>query len=297
MVRRTTRNATEGIELSPVAAAALHEELPAVAERTVAAIIDEVPSYANALSGPMGETIRGAVELALGTFLKLAVRKRDSTATPMTPAVEGAYQLGRGEARSGRSMEALLAAYRIGARVSWRDLSRAVVERGMPAAELSEFAQLVFAYIDELSAASAAGHTDELENTGRVRRRNLDRLIRALLSRAPADAVNASAEHAEWEPPPALSAVLLPASRIRQLVTLVDPRSLQPTEDVQLQVEDRVLLLVADTGSRAARQRLLRAVAGVDAVVGPTMAWTEAAASYERALRVHAHGVDGDHDA
>ena len=75
-------------------------------------------------------------------------------------------------------MEALLAAYRIGARVSWRDLSRTAVEAGVEAEQLSRFAELVFAYIDELSAASAAGHTDELESTGRVRQRNLDRLAR-----------------------------------------------------------------------------------------------------------------------
>ena len=53
---------------------------------------------------------------------------------------------------------------------------RTAVDAGVEAEQLSRFAELVFAYIDELSAASAAGHTDELESTGRVRQRNLDRL-------------------------------------------------------------------------------------------------------------------------
>ena len=44
---------------------------------------------------------------------------------------------------------------------------------------LARFAALVFAYIEQLSAASLAGHTDELENTGRVRQRLLERLARA----------------------------------------------------------------------------------------------------------------------
>ncbi|MFN8168633.1 MAG: helix-turn-helix domain-containing protein [Candidatus Nanopelagicales bacterium] len=40
----------------------------------------------------------------------------------------------------------------------------------MPAATVARFAELVFAYIDELSAASVSGHTDELATTGRVRK-------------------------------------------------------------------------------------------------------------------------------
>src|SRR6478609_357721 len=81
----------------------LREALPDVAERTVAAITDDVPSYADALSGPMGETIRTAVQLALGGFISLAARSRGVEAqTPTAPAVDGAYQLGRGAQRGGR---------------------------------------------------------------------------------------------------------------------------------------------------------------------------------------------------
>ena len=41
---------------------------------------------------------------------------------------------------------------------------------------MAQFAELVFAYIDELSAASVAGHTDELTTSGRVRERYRERL-------------------------------------------------------------------------------------------------------------------------
>ena len=109
----------------------LRRALPEVAEGTVAAITDEVPSYSDALSGPMGETIRTAVQLALGGFISLAGRAPEGRAqTPTAPAVDGAYQLGRGEARSGRSVDALLSAYRIGARVSWREMSSTAVRTG-----------------------------------------------------------------------------------------------------------------------------------------------------------------------
>ena len=133
----------------------------------MAAITEDVPSYSDALSGPMGETIRNAVELALGGFVSLAARSRGGAAqTPTAPAVDGAYQLGRGEARSGRTVDALLSAYRIGARVSWQEMSSTAVRNGVDADTLARFAELVFAYIDELSAASVAGHNDELATTG-----------------------------------------------------------------------------------------------------------------------------------
>ena len=63
-------------------------ELPDVADRVVRTIIDEVPSYAGAFSGRMGEVIRNAVQLALGGFLTLATRQ-DGKAPPKAPAPKG----------------------------------------------------------------------------------------------------------------------------------------------------------------------------------------------------------------
>ena len=290
MTPSTTPGSTAGIELAEPVAEAMRAQLPAVAERTVAAVIAEVPSYAGALAGPMGQRIREAVRTALSGFLHLAVRSRTGGAsTPLAPALEGAYQLGRGEARSGRSVEALLAAYRIGARASWRDLADIGVANGLSAAALSSFAELVFAYIDELSAASAAGHSAELESSGRQRQRNLDRLARALLSGATPDAVAAAAERAGWEPPAALTAVLLPESQVRSVLAAVDPATLHPEEDLPGAPEGVAVVLVADPRpSPATRAALLRIVAEHGAVVGPTVPWNEITASYQRALRCHA---------
>lgn len=278
------------VGLDPGVAALLRPDLPRVADRAVSAIIDEVPSYAGALSGQMGETIRNAVQLALGGFLTMA--EREDVTTPLAPALEGAYQLGRGEARSGRTMEALLAAYRIGARVSWRDLSQVAVQEGVAADQLALFAELVFAYIDELSAASAAGHTDELETSGRLRQRNLERLARALVSGAPADVVAAAAERAEWEPPAALVACLLPESQASYVATLLPAHTLQPTDLADVP-DGHALLLVPSAGSAGARRSLLRALRGTTAVVGPTVPWLEAARSHQRAARAIALGSEG----
>ena len=295
MATRDVRPATQMqtvVSLDPTVAEALRARLAEVADRVVLTIIDEVPSYAGAFSGRMGEVIRNAVQLALGGFLTLATRQ-DGTAPPKAPAIEGAYQLGRGEARSGRTVEALLAAYRVGARTSWRDMADAAVEAGIGAEQLARFAELVFAYIDELSAASVAGHTDELESSGRVRQRNLERLARALLTGAPAEAVNAAAERADWEPPGALTAVVLPESQVSHALTALDAGTLQATDDVAGLPEGHALLLVPSTGSATARRTLLRSLRGTDAVVGPGAPWLDALASYRRALRCVALDLDG----
>jgi hypothetical protein len=263
----------------------LRRRLPEVATHTINAVTDEVPSYVGAFGGPMGDNIENAVQMALAGFLRLAARGRTTDAgTPLSPALEGAYALGRGEARSGRSADALLSAYRVGARVAWRELAETAVEGGIPAETLASFAELVFAYIDELSAASVAGHADELETTGRVRQGYLDRLALGLLRGDPADALVAAAERADWTPPKTLTAVLLPNSQVRPVLGLLDPRTLSAVGEPVTLPDGLSALLIPDAGGRA-RTRLLRTLAGRAAVVGPARPWLAVDASYARAVR------------
>ncbi len=273
----------------------LRNILPEVAERTVAAITADVPSYSDALSGPMGEAIRTAVELALGGFISLAGSTREGAVQkPTAPAVDGAYQLGRGEARSGRSVDALLSAYRIGARVAWREMSSTAVRNGIDADTLGRFAELVFAYIDELSASSVAGHNDELATTGRVRQRLLERLAAHLLDGSPPEVVEKAAERADWSPPSTLTAVIVPGSQVRTVINSIIGEILQSTEALPPDVgEGRELLLVPDVAGRR-RASLLKALDGLDAVAGPARPWLEVRSSYERALRVLALDLGTD---
>lgn len=296
---RTARGAAE-LELGQAAIDLLRSRLPDIAGKTVTAIIAEVPGYTNALAGPMGAKIEGAVQLALGGFLRLT--GSGDPGTPLAPALEGAYVLGRGEARSGRSMDALLAAYRVGARVAWRELSRTVVEAGLPAETLAKFAELVFAYIDELSAASVSGHTDELATTGRVRERYLQELGRGLLQGESADQLAGRAELADWEPPRTLTAVILPSAHVRGILGALDPRTLRPEDDltelgdVDEDPAEVAVLLVPDADG-SARSALLRNLRGYQAWVGPTQSWTTARTSYLRALRARQLQLTAEADA
>lgn len=269
--------------LDPGMNAVLRAALPAVAQMAVTAITVGVPSYRHPFSGVPGAQLRGAVELALVNFLKVASRDADPS-VPIERSASAAYELGRGEARSGRSMDALLSAYRIGARVSWRELSRVAVAAGMPAGTVGQFAELVFSYIDELSAASITGHTDELETTGRVRERHLERLGRHLLSGADDATLAAAAERAAWAMPTTLTAVLAPAEHAPQAVSQLDPATLLLTGAVPGLDDEDALLLVPDlTPHRRERLRALLSEHG--GCIGPTSSWRQVRASYERALR------------
>jgi hypothetical protein len=272
-----------GLALDPQVVSTLRVQLPQVAERTVAAVTREVGEY-TALEAQVGENIRHAVQLALATFLRLAAQPVDADDDePMQPALDGAYALGRGEARSGRTMDALLSAYRVGARTAWREWSSTAVNGGLSADTVARFAELVFAFIDELSAASAAGHTDELARSGRVREQYREQLAVALLTGADDEELTRRADRADWPPPTTLTAVLLPSVHVRGTVPLLDGRTLVAAADDVGGPEDTAVLLVPDADRT--RAALLSVVRDRQAVVGPARPWTEVRRSCDRALR------------
>jgi hypothetical protein len=288
---RTPRPDVHAFHLSARVVAPLRQALPEVAGHTVTAITGEVPAYAEAFAGGLGSKIEVAVQAALATFLNLVSRTaRSDRGRLLAPALEAAYALGRGEARSGRSLDALLAAYRVGARVAWREMSSITVGAGQGATTISRFAELVFAYIDELSAASVSGHADELATSGRVRRRYLERLAQALLAGEPPHVLTAAAERADWTPPQTLTAVLLPEHGARSVVDLLDPRTLQVADDGgdrsggEPGGGETSVLLVPDVHATE-RAHLLRQVAGRQAVVGPAVPWMRVRDSVDRAVR------------
>ena len=292
---RTLTRQLADLGLTPEVVLAMRADLARVAEQTVDVIRTEVPDYADPFRGEMGRSIEGAVQLALDGFLSTVSGDTTGGSTSVERVAEAAYALGRGEARSGRSMDALLSAYRVGARVAWRDMSDAGVRAGLPAATVARFAELVFAYIDELSASSAAGHADELATSGRVRQRYLERLTQGLLRGAASDVLQAAAERADWKPPPALTAVVLRDERARRVLAQVDDGTLQPAEQVP-GLEDRpdLTVLLVPVGGGRARAGLLRRLHGSGAVVGPSRPWHEVRSSHERALRVVRLELAGD---
>ena len=119
--------------------------------------------------------------------------------------------LGRGEMRAGRSLDSLLSAYRVGARVAWRRFAAAGVQAGLEPETLYLLAESLFAYIDVLSAESAEGHALEQSaaaSEAELRRR---RLVRMLVREPPLDpdAVQAAASEAGWQLPRRLAVLAI----------------------------------------------------------------------------------------
>jgi len=118
-------------DLPSEAAAVLAPGLPALADEIIEAISQGVPEYALPLEGRFGRGLRRGVEEALRRFLDLF----GSEGAEADPRREIYVELGRGELRAGRPLEALLAAYRLGARVAWRRQAAAGEAAGLLAAD------------------------------------------------------------------------------------------------------------------------------------------------------------------
>ena len=174
----------------------LAAHLPALADEIVAAIAADVPEYARPLERGSGAVRRG-VHSALAEFVELS--RGGAVAGRGAVAVD----LGRREVRAGRSLDALLSAYRTGARVAWRRLAALGLEAGLAPETLVVLAEAIFAYVDELSAESAEGFArEQAERAGELERRR--RALAELLVATPspdAGAVAAAAEAAHWRLP------------------------------------------------------------------------------------------------
>src|SRR5215470_15493585 len=128
----------------PVEVADLIEgEVDPISAEILDSIAREVPEYARPLEGRFGRGIRRGVEEALAQFVAL-IRDPDAG---RDSGREVYLALGRGEQRSGRTLDSLQAAYRIGARVAWRRFADACHRAGVGAEPLALLAEAVFAYI------------------------------------------------------------------------------------------------------------------------------------------------------
>jgi hypothetical protein len=197
-------------------------------------------------------------------------------------------QLGRGEVRAGRPLEALLTAYRVGARISWGRLAAVGLAAGLDAPTLVALAAAVFAYIDELTAASAQGYASEQSALAGDRDRRLRSLAVLLVGGSPAAQLDAAAAEAAWVPPATLCPALLGGPGVTDLAARWDDRTLVVDEG------DGALLLLPDVDGPGRRARLERLLDGRAAVLGLPSPWASVAAEIpllRRAAGLVAAGV------
>ena len=282
----------------PEAAPVLRPALPGLADEMVAAIAREVPDYARAMEGEFGQLVRLGVEVALNRFVDLLAAPDPDAAESRRTYVD----LGRGEFHAGRSLDALLAAYRVGARLSWRRFVEAGVSGGLTPDAIYALGEAIFAYIDELSAESAEGYAEEQITAAGESERRRRRLVRLLAQDPPAvqEAVRTAAAAAPWT---------LPRGGLAALVAATDDED-APGESLLDSIATRLarrlgegaigaeafgaaIVFVPDPDAPGRRRRLAAAVEGRPAALGPTVEWQHGSASVRRATAAQRLAVAG----
>lgn len=277
--------------LTPALADVLRPSLPEIVSSIVAAISREVPVYAGALADEIGPTVRRGVEIALSRVLELFGTDEPA----LDPRAQAFYErIGAGEDDQGRSLEALLSAYRTGARVSWEHMSAAALAADVGTDDLVVLAESIFVYIDELSGASAQGHARAQAGRSGYREVVRSQLAHALIEGAAASApatVAGLAQTAAWPIPDLLVVAVVPRRNVARGESRDPGGSPAPTlpvppADVLVIEREADALVVIGDPTGAGRQRSLSAGVRGPVFVGTVQAPAAAAVSLEHALRL-----------
>ncbi|SEC08259.1 PucR C-terminal helix-turn-helix domain-containing protein [Amycolatopsis tolypomycina] len=139
----------------------LRPELASLAAEIVEEIRATIPAYARPLDGPYGKSIRAGVEYAITLFV---AQIADPTVSK-EQSHEVHHRLGQNEMREGRSLDTLQSAYRVGARVSWRRIMRVGRRSGLSSAVMSQLADAMLAFMDELASVALDGYLEAKART------------------------------------------------------------------------------------------------------------------------------------
>lgn len=239
----------------------VESQLPGISDEIVETVGDQVPEYSRPLEGSFGRGVYRGVGAALGQFVAL-IRNPEAT----REAGRSVYvELGRGELRQGRTLDALQSAYRVGARIAWRRLAAAGVRAGLDQSTLNLLAESIFAFIDELSSDSVDGYAAALSERQGERLHRHRQLVSALLKSpaASGEELRDLARAADWRIP-ATAAVL--ACHQKDLAEIT--RRL-PVDVISATVESTGCIVVPDPAGPGRPRQLETAVGDLSATLGP----------------------------
>jgi hypothetical protein len=276
--------------IPPEVAAVLRPVLPDLAAETIRAIGREVPDYSRPFEGRLGVTVRYGTERALRRFVDSIEHPEAVSARDRRIYVE----LGRLEMREGRTLNALLSAYRVGAQIAWRRFVQAGVRAALQPATLYRLGEAIFAYIDEISSESIEGYATAQSAAAGERQRRRAELVMLLTADPPAapEAMRAAAVRAAWAPPARLAALVVEGIDSERLASRLGPGTLasglENADGVAAaarQDRTRAGAFVSDPDAPRRRAQIEEAVGARTGALGPTVAPSAAARSVSRARR------------
>ncbi|MFI6095153.1 PucR family transcriptional regulator [Lentzea sp. NPDC051213] len=187
-------------------------------------------------------------------------------------------KLGSWEFRSGRSLDSLQAAYRIGARVAWRHVCAFAERRELSLHLMSVLGEAMIAHVDELVSLSVEGYAAAQASAAGTLERKRRKLMELLVGDPAGNwqVVSDAADAAVWPMPDRLCAVALEPSK-------APADDLPP--DVLVNFEDATPYLLVPNPVAVSRW-LRRALPGWRAAVGLSVAPAEARKSLASARRV-----------
>ena len=261
--------------------------IPGLVEHVIEVVPAQVPAYMAARDSRYGENLTRGVLTAFEQLLRLP-----GTSLPALNEESRAVMaaLGAGEFREGRSMDALLGAYRTAARIAFRALSEECARLGMDLSVVVDLGESIWAYIDELSSVSAQAYAHaQSARAGELELRRAALAFTLVRGEQDEAEVRRLCAAAEWRLPKLIAVAVLPPAS-------VDPaRGIGPdTLVTERDGEAVVLMPVPDARPLRVRGRVVRRLAGTGAVVGPSVPFDRVPYSYRLARTLAVQRGPGD---
>ena len=252
-------------------------------DEIIAEVRAEVAEYALSMNGEFGRRIRLGVSVALDQFLDLL---GTDDALPDTTVY---FELGRVEHRHGRTMDALQSAYRIGSRVLWRRIAGTSGDHGLEAESIFRLAEALFAYIEQLAAASVSGYAYEQSLAAGSRQARQHALVERLCRMPAPDGaeLEALAREAGWSTPKTVAALVTSEESLPLVCRRLPP-------DVAGSVVDRLgVVFLPDPEGPGRLEVVADALRGTTAVLGPTVEPDQVPRTVTRARATWALHLEG----
>ncbi|GAB3975198.1 PucR family transcriptional regulator [Actinoallomurus acanthiterrae] len=241
--------------------------LRAVTQEMADEICGQVPEYARSAGSPYARRMRQNITRTVERFMQAAAADGPVRLDDLIEMYAG---LGAREARQGGSLERLETAIRAGGRVACRRLIKDAYRLDWSRDTLAALTDMLFGFLDEISAAAARGFADESRSD---RERDRARLRDLIVADPPASeaAIVALARSAGWEPPRTIGV----AAVLREQSA---PPILPPT--VLAHWADPVSYVIFPDPDGPGQHRLAAALARIGvAALGPTTPLTGGAVS------------------
>jgi hypothetical protein len=277
------------VETQEVRVAVVDVLRPTIARLTdevLASVVEAVPPFEEWWGGR--RTVRDGVHQGLSGFLELL----ESGAPQQLAGREVFFDFGRGEVRAGRSLGSVLAAYRVAAQAAWRGMAETGHAAGIDPRTLYALADSIFAYIDQICAATVEGYAYEQSMAAVERVDARRRLVEMAVRRPPPSEADlaAAAADAGWRLPAHLVVIAFRDERVARMAARL------PADALVARVDGTGWGIVGDPDGPGRRATVLQALAKVRAGVGPVVepgGAAESAALAARALQLAHAGEPG----